>query len=82
MPAVRIARYLKHPARQPEYRRERTHSAFLRTIEAPPEEIKMAISEAWGAESPLDVWPKTRMADNIEAILRRTEDGTVLHAVR
>ena len=82
MPADRIARYLKHPARQPEYRRERTHGAFLRTIEAPPEKIKMAISNAWGVESPLDVWPKTRMADSIEAILRRTQDGTVLHAVR
>ena len=72
MPAACIARYLKHPARQPEYRRERTHEAFLRTIQAPPEEIKLAIAEAWGVESRLDVWPETRLAADIEAVVRRT----------
>jgi lipoate-protein ligase A len=74
MPADWIARYLKHPARQPDYRRERTHDAFLRTIHAPPDEIKLAIADAWKVESPLSVWPKTRMADRIEAVLRRTQN--------
>lgn len=74
MPADCVARYLKHPARQPEYRRHRTHDAFLRTIDASPEEIKLAIAEQWEVKTPLDVWPRARMAERIETILRRTQD--------
>lgn len=80
MPADCIARYLKHPARQPEYRGERTHVAFLRTIRTSPEQIKVAIAEAWGVERPLDVWPEARMAGSIEAVLRRTQDAAILNA--
>ena len=66
-----IARYLKHPARQPAYREDRPHEAFLRTINAPAQDIKQAIAEVWGAHSPLAIWPEARMADSIRSIQRR-----------
>src|SRR5262249_3987469 len=42
-----IARYLPHPAKQPDYRQNRLHGAFLRTIAVPPEELKLAIASEW-----------------------------------
>jgi lipoate-protein ligase A len=71
-----VARYLKHPARQPEYREDRPHGAFLRTLAVPPTDLKQAIAEAWGAVSPLDFWPEARMADCILNVLRRSEEST------
>jgi lipoate-protein ligase A len=76
-----VARYLKHPVRQPDYREDRPHGAFLRTIDAPPQDLKQAIAVAWGVESPLDVWPEARMADSIRNVLQRTADGSTLEAL-
>ena len=42
-----VARYLKQPARQPEYREDRPHATFLRTIDASPVDLKHAIAKAW-----------------------------------
>jgi lipoate-protein ligase A len=81
MPADCIARYIKDPARQPDYRCDRTHHAFLGTIRAAPDDIKRAIADAWAVESPLDRWPETRMAAGIEAIRRRTQGEPLLNAV-
>jgi len=67
-----IARYLKHPARQPEYRKDRPHGAFLRTIDASPEDLKQAIAEVWHVDSPLAIWPEARMVDSIRNIIERT----------
>jgi lipoate-protein ligase A len=68
-----IARYLKQPARQPDYREDRPHDTFLRTINVPPQDLKQAIAGAWGAESFLDAWPKARMAKCVLKILQRTD---------
>ncbi len=68
-----VGRYLKHPARQPEYREDRPHGAFLRTIDVPPQDLKVAIAEAWDADTPLAVWPEARMADCIRNVLHRSE---------
>jgi lipoate---protein ligase len=72
-----IARYLKEPARQPDYREDRPHKAFVRTIAVPPQDLKQAIAEAWGVGSPLDVWPEARMAACIRSVLERTGDETM-----
>ena len=72
MPADVIARYLKHPARQPEYRRNRTHGSFLRTIEAPPQDIKQAIAQAWPIRSTLNPWPEARVRIRIQDVLKRS----------
>ena len=72
-----IARYLKHPARQPEYRKDRPHGAFLRTIDATPEDLKQAIAEVWHVDSPLAIWPEARMVDSIRNIIERTNGDRI-----
>jgi lipoate-protein ligase A len=72
-----IARYLKQPARQPDYRADRPHGAFLRTIDASPQDLKQAIAGAWGVGSPLDRWPAYRMTESIRSVLQRTGNETV-----
>ncbi|UVT14886.1 MAG: lipoate--protein ligase family protein [Nitrospira sp.] len=67
-----IARYLKHPARQPPYRSNRPHSTFLRTINVPSNTIKQAIAAAWDAESTDDMWPTARMPHTVAAVLARS----------
>lgn len=74
MPGDVIARYLTHPARQPEYRRNRTHDVFLRTIEAPLQDIKHAIAEAWPIGSQLSPWPEARMRNKIPDVIRRSAE--------
>jgi lipoate-protein ligase A len=72
MQADLIARYLKQPKRQPDYRGNRTHGAFLRTVDAPPHEMKQAIADAWCAHVNLEVWPRSRMASAIANIVERS----------
>ncbi|MCP5104707.1 MAG: hypothetical protein GY950_15085 [bacterium] len=47
-----LERYLKHPQREPEYRRGRTHSDFVTSLthegyDLPTEEVKQAISDSF-----------------------------------
>jgi len=67
-----IARYLKQPKRQPEYRDDRPHDAFLRTIAAPIEDMKRAIAHAWHADTRLGGWPAFRMADAVARVVERS----------
>lgn len=76
-----ITRYLKQPARQPEYREGRPHAVFLRMIEVPPADLKQAIAAAWGAVSPLNVWPEARMANSIRTVLQRMRNEIVPGAI-
>jgi len=74
MSADLIARYLKHPSRQPEYRSDRPHQAFLRTINASPQAIKQAIAAVWNAE-PMDTGlPIVSMSQSIATILSRSPE--------
>jgi lipoate-protein ligase A len=77
MPGQLIARYLKPPVRQPDYRQGRPHETFVRTIAVPIQDLKQAIAETWGAESPLEGWPEARMAESIRKVLERTGDETL-----
>jgi lipoate-protein ligase A len=76
-----IARYLKHPARQPDYREDRPHETFLRTINIPSQELKQAIAAAWGDGLPLDVWPQARLAECVRRVLQRTREATMPGAI-
>jgi lipoate-protein ligase A len=69
-----ITRYLKQPARQPDYRADRPHGMFLRTIDVPPADLKLAIAGAWDVGPPLDRWPETRMPGCIRNVLDRTDN--------
>ena len=72
MPADIIARYLMHPSRQPDYRKNRPHDSFLRTLDVPPQDIKRAIAEAWPIGPSLTPWPKVRLRNKIPEIIRRS----------
>jgi lipoate-protein ligase A len=72
MQADLIARYLKHPRRQPDYRENRSHRAFLSTIDASPHEIKHAIASVWHAHVRLDEWPRSRMSSSIAHVVERS----------
>ena len=65
-------RYLNQPARQPDYRQDRPHGTFLRTINVPPKELKQAIAAAWGVGLPLEAWPKARIVQCVRRDLERT----------
>ncbi|MDR4470366.1 MAG: lipoate--protein ligase family protein [Nitrospira sp.] len=75
MSADLVTRYLKHPSRQPEYRSDRPHRTFLRTINAPPHAIKQAIASSWNAEPMDSTWPTARMTHVIDTILARSREG-------
>jgi lipoate---protein ligase len=66
-----IARYLKHPSRQPDYRSNRPHQTFLRTINVPPQAIRQAIASAWNAMPMGGAWPTARMPRAIKTVLAR-----------
>ncbi len=72
MSAESIARYLKQPTRQPDYRQDRPHGAFLRTIQANPQDLKPAIAGAWPVGSSLDTWPVARLRRRILDVMRRS----------
>lgn len=74
MSADLVARYLKHPSRQPDYRSDRPHQTFLRTINAPPQAFKQAIAASWNAESTASSWPTARMPHAIETVLARSRE--------
>ena len=69
-----VARYLRHPSRQPDYRADRPHSTFIRNINVPPQALKEAIASSWNAV-PMDcAWPTTRMPRAIETVLMRSRE--------
>ncbi|BCA56415.1 lipoate--protein ligase A [Nitrospira sp. KM1] len=72
MRADLIARYLKHPAQQPDYRANRPHEAFLRTIAAKAPDLKHAIAGAWNAVSSVAGWPEFRLQAGIRNVLERS----------
>jgi lipoate-protein ligase A len=53
-----VGRYLRPPSRQPAYRKGRDHREFLTNLKAGAEELKRALSEAWGANIVLHAWPQ------------------------
>ena len=72
MQAGIIARYLKQPMRQPDYRENRPHGEFLRTLDAPLLEMKQALANAWHAHTALECWPRARMTDAISKVAERS----------
>jgi len=50
MPPEVMERYLFLPARQPEYRRQRSHEGFVRNLSLSREEIQRRLAKAWSAE--------------------------------
>ena len=69
----RIARYLKLPVRQPDYRRQRDHGDFLINLEIAQDKLCLALRSAWGAEEPYATVPRDAIDRLTEERYRRAE---------
>jgi lipoate---protein ligase len=58
---ARVGRYLRLPARRPEYRASRTHDEFLTKISASAEILTAKLQEAWQATAPATGIPIARV---------------------
>jgi len=85
LPIDLVARYLTQPTRQPDYRADRPHGSFLRTIDAPLQDIKQAIAAAWNAEAATDDVSRVRLRSAIATVIRRSaeeaESGQALRSM-
>jgi lipoate-protein ligase A len=55
-----ISRYLRHPEKEPPYRRHRSHADFLTNCHLEPERLKQALAEAWEAAAGAGTVPLER----------------------
>ncbi len=51
-----VSRYLREPARQPDYRGGRDHRAFLRNLPLDRGELERRLRDTWGASTPRTAW--------------------------
>ncbi len=61
-PLQLISQCLGTAPRQPEYRRQRQHDAFVTNFPATSEQLRSAICQAWSAVESVDTWPRDRVA--------------------
>ena len=59
---------LKHPPREPEYRRRRPHREFVACYPLPADELDRVCRRAWGQVAPLRQWP---LAETVRLVLQR-----------
>ena len=65
-PLETISRWLGTPPRQPEYREDREHAAFVTNFPASVESLREAICTEWQVASQLESWPE----DGTAALVR------------
>jgi lipoate-protein ligase A len=53
-----IDRYLRHPPRMPDYRRNRPHSDFVANIAVAVDRLKELLINAWDAHDTIENWPR------------------------
>jgi lipoate-protein ligase A len=56
-----VGRYLRHPGRQPDYRQQREHQAFLMNLPLARAEIERRLCVAWQADDCSRAWPAERV---------------------
>jgi lipoate-protein ligase A len=61
-PLEKISRYLRHPPRQPDYRKGRSHDQFVMNLLVDPARLKQCLMEAWHVDSTRRQWPTERVA--------------------
>ncbi|MGE3806979.1 MAG: biotin/lipoate A/B protein ligase family protein, partial [Gemmataceae bacterium] len=69
----RVARYLKQPARQPDYRQGRSHADFLVNINAPVEDLKARLCSEWQPVEKVTAWPVAETKKLVESKYRLDE---------
>ncbi len=68
-----IARCLKHPPREPDYRAGRPHAEFVANLPATREQLRTALESSWQATTALAPWPRERTAALMEQKYGRDE---------
>lgn len=68
-----IARCLREPERQPEWRALRRHDDFVRNLDLHPEDFKRELRKEWAAECGADDWPRELVAALIEEKFTRED---------
>lgn len=58
----RIVRYIKHPPRMPDYRRDREHGAFVANLPLSAERLRELLANAWEARDVSTEWPRDLVA--------------------
>jgi len=61
-----IGKVLLAPLRQPDYRRQRSHSDFVTQLKLPSASVKDAVRDAWGATQPHSEIPTAAIARLVE----------------
>jgi lipoate-protein ligase A len=61
-PVAAIARYLRTPPREPEYRAARPHHDFVTNVPVDPKRLKERLSAAFAASTPRGAWPVEQVA--------------------
>jgi lipoate---protein ligase len=59
---IGVARYLRPPPRQPEYRAGRAHAEFLMNLPFTADELTRRLRLEWGADEERDRWPRQEVA--------------------
>lgn len=65
-PLERIGRYLYSPARQPDYRQNRDHTAFVTNLPAQVPDLRRRLQTAWQADGALGAWPEESVRRLVE----------------
>jgi lipoate-protein ligase A len=60
-PLKLVEEFLLMPPRQPEYRRQREHGAFLANLPTSAARLRAALASAWQATEPRPEWPGDRV---------------------
>lgn len=68
-----IATYLHPPERQPDYRRNRSHTEFVANLPLIPSQAKQLIADKWQAQDEYEPLPVARVHELIEEKYSRTE---------
>jgi len=68
-----LARFLKMPSRQPEYRRGRSHADFLTNVPFGVMELTEIIKDAWPTDGVLTDWPTELTKELVEKKYARAE---------
>lgn len=61
-PLDEVGWFLKTPPRQPSYRAERDHEAFLANLPLPIETLRQTLRDAWNATQRRGAWPQAETA--------------------
>jgi lipoate-protein ligase A len=69
----RVERYLRLPARQPEYRRQRPHGGFLTNLPTGAADLKARLRTVWQTETEIREYPEATVRELVEQKYGRPE---------